>query len=415
MIGAMAIASHTLVLCDDTEPSWLSARAIVKSLRVCYKEMGARLLRYDLSEAGLAAITQNFRRRPVRRLVLLPSAEPPLALIEALEARGLRAESYCFHVWGNFTRFSPEWLRLLRLLRGRRLRLVVASRAQQKQLQAFLGKRSRGCVAVCPFPVETPRRRARLHKELRLISVGRISPMKNVDLLVEFLRRFDERHPALAGKWKLTIAGDFDDVIGVFASLPRGEYFARWSSWWDTLPDNFRRKIENTGFLSRSEVLRRMASADLFVSLSTFHDEDFGMAPIEAMQQGTPVLVSDWGGYRDLGAGADKVAVRVTSAGLFLDFAGFERRLLAAFRRRPSREERRSRDKTARAKFSRAAVTRALARLLRDSPPVMKDPEPLLGEHARAVLRSRKGEALYKKLSAEDRLYKRVYRSYWRD
>jgi len=41
------------------------------------------------------------------------------------------------------------------------------------------------------------------------------------------------------------------------------------------------------------------ASADIFCSLSDNIQETFGIAPIEAMAAGLPVVVSDWDGYRD--------------------------------------------------------------------------------------------------------------------
>ena len=40
------------------------------------------------------------------------------------------------------------------------------------------------------------------------------------------------------------------------------------------------------------------AAADLFLSLVDNHQETFGLAPIEAMAAGLPVVVSDWDGYR---------------------------------------------------------------------------------------------------------------------
>ena len=42
------------------------------------------------------------------------------------------------------------------------------------------------------------------------------------------------------------------------------------------------------------------AAADIFVSLADNPQETFGLAPLEAMAAGLPVVLSDWDGYRDL-------------------------------------------------------------------------------------------------------------------
>jgi glycosyltransferase involved in cell wall biosynthesis len=41
------------------------------------------------------------------------------------------------------------------------------------------------------------------------------------------------------------------------------------------------------------------AASDIFVGLSDTLQESFGLAPLEAMASGLPVVVSDWSGYRD--------------------------------------------------------------------------------------------------------------------
>ena len=46
------------------------------------------------------------------------------------------------------------------------------------------------------------------------------------------------------------------------------------------------------------EVVRCCWAADLFLSLVDNPQETFGLAPVEAMAAGLPVVVSDWDGYR---------------------------------------------------------------------------------------------------------------------
>lgn len=65
-------------------------------------------------------------------------------------------------------------------------------------------------------------------------------------------------------------------------------------------------------------------SADIFCSLSDNIQETFGLAPIEAMAAGLPVVVSDWDGYRDTvrdGIDGFRIPTLMPRAGLGGDLA----------------------------------------------------------------------------------------------
>lgn len=66
------------------------------------------------------------------------------------------------------------------------------------------------------------------------------------------------------------------------------------------------------------------ASADIFCSLSDNIQETFGIAPIEAMAAGLPVVVSDWDGYKDTvrdGVDGFRITTVMPHAGLGTDLA----------------------------------------------------------------------------------------------
>lgn len=66
------------------------------------------------------------------------------------------------------------------------------------------------------------------------------------------------------------------------------------------------------------------AAADVFCSLSDNIQETFGIAPIEAMAAGLPVVVSDWDGYKDTvrdGVDGFRVPTLMPGAGLGTDLA----------------------------------------------------------------------------------------------
>jgi len=66
------------------------------------------------------------------------------------------------------------------------------------------------------------------------------------------------------------------------------------------------------------------AGADIFCSLSDNIQETFGIAPIEAMAAGLPLVVSDWDGYKDTvrdGIDGFRIPTRIPEGGLGRDLA----------------------------------------------------------------------------------------------
>ena len=73
-----------------------------------------------------------------------------------------------------------------------------------------------------------------------------------------------------------------------------------------------------------SECQKAWASADVFCSFSDNIQETFGIAPIEAMAAGLPVVVSDWDGYKDTvrhGIDGYRVPTIMPAAGMGQDLA----------------------------------------------------------------------------------------------
>lgn len=83
------------------------------------------------------------------------------------------------------------------------------------------------------------------------------------------------------------------------------------------------RRVRFTGFLERPEVERMFALADVFVLPS--RSEPFGIAPLEAVARGVPVIVSRQSGVSEVLAGALKVDA--------WDVEGLADRILAVLRR----------------------------------------------------------------------------------
>lgn len=138
------------------------------------------------------------------------------------------------------------------------------------------------------LPVDDARRLLQLPTDVPIVLyLGRLSPFDKADLDV-LLRAFARVVTSLGGApMLLVVAGD--DLRGYSRSL--------------------RVRAQELGINTRLHVLGNISamtkgllyrSATVFVSPADSVQESFGLAIIEAMAHAVPVIVSDWGGYRDL-------------------------------------------------------------------------------------------------------------------
>lgn len=108
----------------------------------------------------------------------------------------------------------------------------------------------------------------------RLLAVGRVEPRKGFDIAVRAL-------PDLPGVTLQIVGGGDDrhrkDLQSLTAELGVTD------------------RVEFTGGLTRSQVAEAYATADAFLFLSRW-DEPFGLVPLEAMSQATPVIATRRGG-----------------------------------------------------------------------------------------------------------------------
>jgi glycosyltransferase involved in cell wall biosynthesis len=110
--------------------------------------------------------------------------------------------------------------------------------------------------------------------ELLFLYVGRLALEKDLDILIESIKKINKIHP---GKSRFIIAGD-----GPFAPFLR-----------ENAPDN----VVFTGYLRGEELSTMYASCDAFVFPSS--TETFGNVVLEAMASGLPVIAANSGGVKD--------------------------------------------------------------------------------------------------------------------
>jgi glycosyltransferase involved in cell wall biosynthesis/MoaA/NifB/PqqE/SkfB family radical SAM enzyme len=142
-------------------------------------------------------------------------------------------------------------------------------------------------IDVARFPIQPPKLNS-LTPPKRIIYVGRLEHRKGVDCLLEaFLHLFQE-HPNL-------------DAELIFAGTDQywADYQATFIEHWTPLiPEHMRAHIRFQGFVDHSELAAMLHGAWVGVFPSRW--EPFGIAALEAITSGTPVIVTQATGLQEI-------------------------------------------------------------------------------------------------------------------
>ena len=203
--------------------------------------------------------------------------------------RGERAGRLCVYV----ARYPKGQMWLYR----HAARLQTVSEAVATAIRAELPARDAGKVAVIPLclggdpaPLTEPELAA--PRDPVVLYLGRIHPEKGLDLLLRAFGEFIARLPADAPRWRLQLIGPHD--------ARRGGGGEAYRAGLDALAAPFRDRVEWLGFMTDAEMNARCRRASVFVYPSVAErGESFGVAPLEAMAQGCPAVVSDLACFRD--------------------------------------------------------------------------------------------------------------------
>jgi|GEM_PF-2026542 len=162
-----------------------------------------------------------------------------------------------------------------RLVQPPRLHLRVVPFAIDTQFWN-VGESSRGAYARSLFGLG--------EKQKVLVYAGRIIPTKNVHLLLHVLHSV-RRH-----------TGE-DVVLCLCGPTSERGYFQNLRTLSDEV--GITHAVRWMGVLPTYELRKLYSTADIFVTMTTHPDENFGFAPVEAMACGLPVVASAWGGLKD--------------------------------------------------------------------------------------------------------------------
>ena len=138
----------------------------------------------------------------------------------------------------------------------------------------------------------------------RLLFVGRVSPEKGVDVLLDAFNKvvgcYPEAQLKIVGSQSLasieSAIAMSDDSQSDLASFYSGTYFSHLQ---EKLSSSAANQVTFTGNVLNLKLLSHYQNADVFI-LPSVWDEPFGMTLIEAMAVGVPVVATQVGGVKEI-------------------------------------------------------------------------------------------------------------------
>jgi glycosyltransferase involved in cell wall biosynthesis len=395
--------------------SWVSCRSITSNLVAAYRlafansEIREFSLRCGMSRQEVFAQATRLAEFNPGSISFIDHAPHPGDMLRALISHYAASANRShkpfpqlnFHVFGDFALNAASWLDLKNLLSRQAVRFVCASEKQASLVRRFLREGNDDLAPWIPFPVsgdefsfsaadiDSARDKFGLRKnDWAFVYTGRLSMQKNVTLLLSVFANFLEKVDANA---HLFLAGPPDDLgVPYLGFHPLAGWFSSQLSerMRTYLTPAQRNQVHYLGELNPAEQRLLHHASDCYVSLSTHNDEDFGMAPAEAALCGSPLLLTDWGGFssfRHLGASNCRlIPVKMRERAVLPEAGAVLSSMTQSYLTRVSIEQR---DKLARAAFefcSIESVAKKLSATLNSSPSPFAGFSAIFSDLARA-------------------------------
>jgi glycosyltransferase involved in cell wall biosynthesis len=299
------------------ESNWFSCTKIVKNLLDSYalalNEDQVLKLNFsgNLTSSESYQLAEDIIREKPEKLVFLDHLPHPIDILNLVfKIDPNYSPKIDIHIFGDFTLMFDKWMAIDNLLRGKEVKFYCASDAQVELVSKFFEDENH-YIKKIPFPVSSKeffintnyvdvRKDLGIEKDSTvLLYTGRMSLQKKVIELLEVFSLAIEKNRVPDNTY-LLLAGEFDTLGFTFGDVyhHHGEFFRQFDRKLNTLSNKVKSKIKFLGRIKNSNLNDFYNSADVFVSLSTYHDEDYGMSVAEAGISGMPLLLSDWAGFR---------------------------------------------------------------------------------------------------------------------
>jgi len=308
-------SSHKIaLLSQSTSQEWVSCQTIYRNLVKSYKsafkesELCQLYLSPNYSNFEAHNVVSELVSKNIETIAFIDYAPHPEKFIKILnEANLSKKPDLIFHIYGDFVLQVGSWLKIENDLKNFNVKFICASHRHAKLLESFIQNTQ---VEVVPFPVdenefyfssrlreETRQKMSLTKDEVICFYSGRLSLQKNI---LPLIRAFSFFQKHVSPNSKLLLAGPIDDLgVPYLAkkSPPGIMNFDIQNAIQSLFPETEDCPISYLGNISAKDLNATYNASDLFISLSGHNDEDFGMAPAEALMTGCYSVLTDWGGY----------------------------------------------------------------------------------------------------------------------
>ena len=296
----------TFIIFSSTDHNWKSCSLIEKNLFSIYKNIfGSEAHFIDLNSPKWPETSSL--DHSVQFIIITHKVNA--AVFFELKNRGFLNPRVLirWHVFGNFFNLFLLDPALEAYSKNFNIQLFAASKAFAKKIKIYL-KKNNTPIFVVPFAIEDSLFKNSIEKKMRsklkisanakvICIAGRLSLQKNIFYMMSLFQKMAQKHKDL----HLVICGTFDDIgipeMGL--SFVRNSFCAMNMKKMEAWDESIKNRVHLLGDLSQKDLAKVFQISNVYLNLSTYLLEDFGVAPIQALLCGTPAVLSSWGGFAD--------------------------------------------------------------------------------------------------------------------
>ena len=296
------------------ESSWFSCTVINKNIRKAYDKLFGEEniihIHYGHDRLIKNSDIKLLIEEQVEKLIFIDHKPTPINFLEKFIRINNFDEynpDYIIHVFGDYPLYLKEWRSVNEILEGKSVKYICASKKQKLFLEKFVVQKD--IIFICPFPVNNEQfkldnsKRANLRSKYDIdedskvfLFTGRLSYQKRIIELIQCFKKAIETN-LIKDNSRLVIIGEFDNLGFPYLNQTHieGEYFRQVDRQVNN--DKYKDNIVFTGSIDNYLLNDYYNMADYYYSLSTYHDEDYGMSVAEAGCSGLPLILTNWAGY----------------------------------------------------------------------------------------------------------------------